>query len=211
MLMFYLLCCSDLENYLIDGLKAENLSKKAKEKREAFIKRIKEVKQGYDSWLEPAYIKILQFWFALQVHKLLWLILFAVFFSQTVFHKSLRTKVSCVLKLVPNGGHDWPQDVMTLMRRPTSRLQTYPTNLKKQGQKESHFIINWPHNTSNTTQWQLLCYTVCSYFTALCVYCSRWKWLWWRGGSWQQQRRGVAAVRAHGQGWWWFRRWATNT
>uniref|UniRef100_A0A668TBB5 Src kinase associated phosphoprotein 2 n=1 Tax=Oreochromis aureus TaxID=47969 RepID=A0A668TBB5_OREAU len=33
---------SDLENYLIDGLKAENLSKKAKEKREAFIKRIKE-------------------------------------------------------------------------------------------------------------------------------------------------------------------------
>lgn len=49
MLMFYLLCCSDLENYLIDGLKAENLSKKAKEKREAFIKRIKEVKQGYDS------------------------------------------------------------------------------------------------------------------------------------------------------------------
>lgn len=49
MLMFYLLCCSDLEIYLIDGLKAENLSKKAKEKREAFIKRIKEVKQGYDS------------------------------------------------------------------------------------------------------------------------------------------------------------------
>uniref|UniRef100_A0A3B4GFA6 Src kinase-associated phosphoprotein 2 n=1 Tax=Pundamilia nyererei TaxID=303518 RepID=A0A3B4GFA6_9CICH len=38
---------SDLENYLIDGLKAENLSKKAKEKREAFIKRIKEVKQGF--------------------------------------------------------------------------------------------------------------------------------------------------------------------
>lgn len=92
MLMFYLLCCSDLENYLIDGLKAENLSKKAKEKREAFIKRIKEVKQGYDSWLEPAYIKILQFWFALQVHKLLWLILFAVLFLPNSFPQEFKDK-----------------------------------------------------------------------------------------------------------------------
>uniref|UniRef100_A0A3Q1HLM8 Src kinase-associated phosphoprotein 2 n=1 Tax=Anabas testudineus TaxID=64144 RepID=A0A3Q1HLM8_ANATE len=39
---------SDLENFLNDGLKGENLSKKAKEKREAFIKRIKEVKLGYE-------------------------------------------------------------------------------------------------------------------------------------------------------------------
>lgn len=38
---------SDLEDFLFDGLKGENLSKKAKEKREAFIKRIKEVKSGY--------------------------------------------------------------------------------------------------------------------------------------------------------------------
>uniref|UniRef100_A0A3Q0SKB9 Src kinase associated phosphoprotein 2 n=1 Tax=Amphilophus citrinellus TaxID=61819 RepID=A0A3Q0SKB9_AMPCI len=38
---------SDLENYLTEGLKGENLSKKAKERREAFIKRIKEVKQRY--------------------------------------------------------------------------------------------------------------------------------------------------------------------
>ncbi|KAG8010127.1 Src kinase-associated phosphoprotein 2, partial [Nibea albiflora] len=37
---------SDLENFLNDGLKGENLSKKAKEKKEAFIKRIKEVKLG---------------------------------------------------------------------------------------------------------------------------------------------------------------------
>ncbi|XP_068616376.1 src kinase-associated phosphoprotein 2 [Brachionichthys hirsutus] len=35
---------SDLENFLCDGLKGENLSKKAKEKREVFLKRIKEVK-----------------------------------------------------------------------------------------------------------------------------------------------------------------------
>ncbi|XP_068426489.1 src kinase-associated phosphoprotein 2 [Clinocottus analis] len=35
---------SDLEYFLCDGLKGENLSKKAKEKRDAFIKRIKEVK-----------------------------------------------------------------------------------------------------------------------------------------------------------------------
>ena len=33
----------DLETFLSDGLKGENLSKKAKEKKEAFIKRIKEV------------------------------------------------------------------------------------------------------------------------------------------------------------------------
>ncbi|XP_041648538.1 src kinase-associated phosphoprotein 2 [Cheilinus undulatus] len=38
---------SDLEHFLCDGLKGENLSKKAKEKREAFIKRIKEVKLGF--------------------------------------------------------------------------------------------------------------------------------------------------------------------
>ncbi|XP_042346562.1 src kinase-associated phosphoprotein 2 [Plectropomus leopardus] len=38
---------SDLEYFLSDGLKGENLSKKAKEKREAFIKRIKEVKLGF--------------------------------------------------------------------------------------------------------------------------------------------------------------------
>ncbi|KAG7469687.1 hypothetical protein MATL_G00131460 [Megalops atlanticus] len=38
---------SDLESFLSDGLKGENLSKKVKEKREAFIKRIKEVKSSY--------------------------------------------------------------------------------------------------------------------------------------------------------------------
>lgn len=38
---------SDLETFLSDGLKGENLSKKAKEKREAFIKRLKEVKLGF--------------------------------------------------------------------------------------------------------------------------------------------------------------------
>ncbi|XP_071775429.1 src kinase-associated phosphoprotein 2 [Centroberyx gerrardi] len=38
---------SDLETFLSDGLKAENLSKKAKEKREVFIKRIKDVKLGF--------------------------------------------------------------------------------------------------------------------------------------------------------------------
>ncbi|KAM6994256.1 src kinase-associated phosphoprotein 2 isoform 2-T2 [Tautogolabrus adspersus] len=38
---------SDLEQFLCDGLKGENLSKKAKEKRETFIKRIKEVKLGF--------------------------------------------------------------------------------------------------------------------------------------------------------------------
>lgn len=38
---------SDLEHFLCDGLKGENLSKKAKDKREAFIKRIKEVKLGF--------------------------------------------------------------------------------------------------------------------------------------------------------------------
>lgn len=38
---------ADLEYFLSDGLKGENLSKKAKEKRDAFIKRIKEVKLGY--------------------------------------------------------------------------------------------------------------------------------------------------------------------
>ncbi|XP_070768166.1 src kinase-associated phosphoprotein 2 [Enoplosus armatus] len=38
---------SDLEHFLSDGLKGENLSKKAKERREAFIKRIKEVKLGF--------------------------------------------------------------------------------------------------------------------------------------------------------------------
>ncbi|KAG7276014.1 hypothetical protein CRUP_004411 [Coryphaenoides rupestris] len=37
----------DLETFLSDGLKGEILSKKAKEKREIFIKRIKEVKQGF--------------------------------------------------------------------------------------------------------------------------------------------------------------------
>ncbi|XP_047453601.1 src kinase-associated phosphoprotein 2 [Mugil cephalus] len=38
---------SDLEYYLSDGLKGETLSKKAKDKREALIKRIKEVKLGF--------------------------------------------------------------------------------------------------------------------------------------------------------------------
>lgn len=42
-----LICRLDLEQFLRDGLKGENLSKKAKERREAFIKRIKEVKLGY--------------------------------------------------------------------------------------------------------------------------------------------------------------------
>uniref|UniRef100_A0A3Q3W0V8 Src kinase associated phosphoprotein 2 n=1 Tax=Mola mola TaxID=94237 RepID=A0A3Q3W0V8_MOLML len=42
---------SDLEHYLGDGLKGESLSKKAKERREAFIKRIKEVKIGYACFL----------------------------------------------------------------------------------------------------------------------------------------------------------------
>ncbi|XP_028986032.1 src kinase-associated phosphoprotein 2 isoform X2 [Betta splendens] len=41
------LITNDLEHFLNDGLKGENLSKKAKEKREAFIKRIKEVKSGF--------------------------------------------------------------------------------------------------------------------------------------------------------------------
>ncbi|KAM7420638.1 hypothetical protein PAMA_015053 [Pampus argenteus] len=38
---------SDLETFLCDGLKGENLSKRAKERREAFIKRIKEVKLSF--------------------------------------------------------------------------------------------------------------------------------------------------------------------
>ncbi|XP_027005660.1 src kinase-associated phosphoprotein 2 isoform X1 [Tachysurus fulvidraco] len=38
---------SDLEAFLTEVLKGENLSKKAKEKRDAFIKRIKEVKASY--------------------------------------------------------------------------------------------------------------------------------------------------------------------
>ncbi|XP_076004699.1 src kinase-associated phosphoprotein 2 [Genypterus blacodes] len=38
---------SDLEAFLCDGLKGESLSRKAKEKREAFIKRIREVKLGF--------------------------------------------------------------------------------------------------------------------------------------------------------------------
>ncbi|XP_072316339.1 src kinase-associated phosphoprotein 2 [Eucyclogobius newberryi] len=38
---------ADLEIFLCDGLKGENLSKKAKEKREVFIKRLKEVKYGF--------------------------------------------------------------------------------------------------------------------------------------------------------------------
>ncbi|XP_039974901.1 src kinase-associated phosphoprotein 2 isoform X2 [Xiphias gladius] len=38
---------SDIEHFLIDGLKGENLGKKAKEKRDAIIKRIKEVKLGF--------------------------------------------------------------------------------------------------------------------------------------------------------------------
>ncbi|XP_077383009.1 src kinase-associated phosphoprotein 2 isoform X2 [Festucalex cinctus] len=38
---------SDLETFLCDGLRGENLSKKAKDKREAFIKRIKEIKLGF--------------------------------------------------------------------------------------------------------------------------------------------------------------------
>ncbi|XP_067305860.1 src kinase-associated phosphoprotein 2 [Pseudorasbora parva] len=38
---------SDLENYLTEVLKGENLSKKAKEKKDSFIKRIKDVKTSY--------------------------------------------------------------------------------------------------------------------------------------------------------------------
>ncbi|KAM3872657.1 src kinase-associated phosphoprotein 2 [Diretmus argenteus] len=38
---------SDLETFISDGLKGESLSKKAKEKRDAFIKRIKEVKLDF--------------------------------------------------------------------------------------------------------------------------------------------------------------------
>ncbi|KAG5856678.1 src kinase-associated phosphoprotein 2 [Anguilla anguilla] len=38
---------SDLESFLSDGLKGENLSKKAKEKRDLFLKRIKEAKLSY--------------------------------------------------------------------------------------------------------------------------------------------------------------------
>ncbi|XP_030638229.1 src kinase-associated phosphoprotein 2 [Chanos chanos] len=38
---------SDLESFLTDVLKTENLSKKAKEKRDSFIKRIKEIKVSY--------------------------------------------------------------------------------------------------------------------------------------------------------------------
>lgn len=37
---------TDLETFLTDVLKGENLSKKAKERKDAFIKRIKEVKSG---------------------------------------------------------------------------------------------------------------------------------------------------------------------
>jgi len=39
----------DLENFLTDVLKAENLSKKAKERKDAFIKRIKDVKTRYEA------------------------------------------------------------------------------------------------------------------------------------------------------------------
>lgn len=38
---------SDLETFLTDVLKGENLSKKAKEKKDAYIKRIKDVKTRY--------------------------------------------------------------------------------------------------------------------------------------------------------------------
>uniref|UniRef100_A0AAY4A525 Src kinase-associated phosphoprotein 2 n=1 Tax=Denticeps clupeoides TaxID=299321 RepID=A0AAY4A525_9TELE len=38
---------ADLEAFLIDGLKGENLSKKAKEKKEQFLKRIKDIKASY--------------------------------------------------------------------------------------------------------------------------------------------------------------------
>uniref|UniRef100_A0A3B4BSF9 Src kinase-associated phosphoprotein 2 n=1 Tax=Pygocentrus nattereri TaxID=42514 RepID=A0A3B4BSF9_PYGNA len=38
---------SDLETFLADVLKGENLSKKAKEKKDAFIKRIKDIKASY--------------------------------------------------------------------------------------------------------------------------------------------------------------------
>lgn len=38
---------TDLESFLTDVLKGENLSKKAKEKKDAFIKRIKDVKARY--------------------------------------------------------------------------------------------------------------------------------------------------------------------
>ncbi|KAL4593096.1 src kinase-associated phosphoprotein 2, partial [Arapaima gigas] len=35
---------ADLEAFLLSGLKGENLSKKAKEKRDVFIRRIKEIR-----------------------------------------------------------------------------------------------------------------------------------------------------------------------
>lgn len=50
--VFFFTCrfvCLDLETFLCDGLKGENLSKRAKERREAIIKRIKEVKSRYVS------------------------------------------------------------------------------------------------------------------------------------------------------------------
>lgn len=47
MALVFVPACLDLEHFLCDGLKGETLSKKAKEKRELFIKRIKEVKSGY--------------------------------------------------------------------------------------------------------------------------------------------------------------------
>uniref|UniRef100_A0A1A8HLY4 Src kinase-associated phosphoprotein 2 n=1 Tax=Nothobranchius kuhntae TaxID=321403 RepID=A0A1A8HLY4_NOTKU len=43
---------SDLEHFISDGLKGETLSKKAKEKRESFIKRIKEVKLSFPQEFE---------------------------------------------------------------------------------------------------------------------------------------------------------------
>lgn len=72
-LMFYLMCCADLENYLTEGLKGESLSKKAKEKREAFIKRIKEVKQRCVCTGHTLKIIVL-----MQMHMLLWLTYCAV-------------------------------------------------------------------------------------------------------------------------------------
>ena len=46
-LFFFSFFSLDLEQFLHDGLKGENLSKKAKDKKEAYIRRIKDIKLRY--------------------------------------------------------------------------------------------------------------------------------------------------------------------
>lgn len=55
-ILAYVFFSIDLETFLGDGLKGETLSKKAKEKREGFLKRLKEVKLGYVYFMFP-YLK----------------------------------------------------------------------------------------------------------------------------------------------------------